>query len=63
MYGLSVTINAPLKPSKAMNKPIPAGIAFFKQSGRDLAMYDLKPVTERIKKIKPERSIITKPAP
>ena len=29
---------APLRPINAINKPIPAGIAFFKQSGKDFAI-------------------------
>ena len=45
----------------AINKPIPAEIAFFKQSGIAVAMYFLSPVKERIKKTIPERKMITRP--
>ena len=44
-----------------MNNPIPAGIAFFKQSGIAVAIYFLSPVAERIKKTIPERKMITRP--
>ena len=50
------------KPMYVINRPIPAGMAFFKHSGIALAMYCLAPVTESSKKITPEMRIMTSPA-
>ena len=51
-----------LKPMNAINKPIPAGIAFLRQSGRAFAIYFLAPVTERIRKSIPERRMMHRPS-
>ena len=45
----------------AMKRPIPAGIAFLRQSGNALAIYSLAPVSERTRNTVPERRIIKRP--
>ena len=51
-----------LKPMKAMKRPIPAGIAFLRQSGSEVAIYFLSPVTERIRNTTPERRMMQRPS-
>ena len=47
---------------KAINKPIPAGIAIFKHCGKLYAKYFLTPVKDKTKNTKPEIKITAKPA-
>ena len=49
-------------PINAINKPIPAGMAFLRHSGIALAMYSLAPVRDKTIKMRPEIRITTRPA-
>ena len=46
----------------AMNKPIPAGIAFFRHSGNALATLERRPVIEKIRNTMPDTRMMTRPA-
>ena len=50
------------KPMNAINRPIPAGIAFFRHSGRAFATLERRPVREKIRKTIPDTRMITRPA-
>ena len=61
VYLFACTRPEPFKPTNAMNKPIPAGIDFFRHSGMAVAMYLRSPVTDRIRNTIPDNRMITRP--
>ncbi len=60
--GLAVMIPPLMKPIRAINKPIPAATAFFKELGIALSIQSTIPVTAKMKKTIPEMTTAPKAA-